>query len=190
MQAVESGYVEIDITNTTGEVTLPIRWTGDFQAPDRYHLAIELSGIKLFETIVIGADSYVKDLITGKWETRNELLTPFSNLFAYGAFNTTFGPDVVAGFTLVGVVQLEDEPVYHVRGPVTGNALADLLNDSPVQGRDGEVDYWIGIEDFSVRKIAIRSESPVGPGGATSVTQVAMTISDLGKPVDIMAPIP
>ena len=86
------------------------------------------------------------------------------------------------------VVQLEDEPVYHVRGPVTGNALADLLNDSPVQGRDGEVDYWIGIEDFSVRKIAIRSESPAGPGGATSVTQVAMTISDLGKPVDIMVP--
>ena len=71
---------------------------------------------------------------------------------------------------------------------MTGNALADLLNDSPVQGRDGEVEYWIGTEDFLVRKIAIRSESPAGVGGAASVTEVVMTLFDYGKPVDIEAP--
>ena len=188
MDEVQSGYVEIDIANTTGDLTLPIRLTGDFQAPDRYHLALEISGIKLFEIIVIGAGSYVKDLTTGKWETRTELLTPFTNLFAYGAFNTSFAPDVVAGFTLAGAVLLDDEGVYHLRGPVTGDALADLLDDSPVPGRDGEVDYWIGIEDSLVRRVAIRTEVPAGPGGSASVTEVIMTLSGYGKPVDIEAP--
>ena len=187
MEAVQSGYVEIDIANTAGDVTLPIRLTGDYQTPDRYHLAFEISSIKLFELIVIDTESYVKDLTTGVWETSTEQLTPFGSLFSYGAFNTAFDPDVVAGFT-VGVVQLSDERVYHVKGPVTGSALADLLDDSPVRDREGEVEYWIAVEDFLVRKVAIHAETPSAPGRAPSVTQVVMMLYDYGKTVDIRAP--
>ena len=187
MAAVSSGYVEIDITATN----LSIRVTGDFQAPDRYHLTLQIGqgGISIkLEMITIGRENYIKNPLTSLWETEALPLRPFNDLFEYGAFNTDFDPDTVAGFNLVGIVQLDDEHVYHLRGPVTGDALADLLDDSPVQGRHGEVDYWIGIEDSLVRRVAIRTEVPAGSDGSTSVTEVVMTLSDYGKPVDIEAP--
>ena len=96
---------------------------------------------------------------------------------------------MVEGFTLVGEERLDGERVYHLKGPVSGEALADLLDDSQVENGEGEVEYWIGIEDFLVRKTGIQVELPVDDSGAdTFKMQVVMTLSDYGKSVDIQAP--
>ena len=191
MQAAESGSVEIDITvDTEGGVALGMRIEGDFQAPDRNRFTLRISqgGISItLEQIVIGSDSYVKNPVTGQWEAGTESATPFGNLLAYGAFNLDFAPETAAEFTL-RVTRLNGERVYHVMGPVTDMELVALLDDAPIRGRHGEVEYWIGIDDSLVRRAVIRTESPGGDGGAATKTRVVMTVSDYGKSVNIQAP--
>ena len=89
-------------------------------------------------------------------------------------------------------MQLDGERVYHLRGPVTGQALADLLDNPQAADDEGEVEDWIGVEDFLIRKTAVQAEAAVeaedGGGMSTSKTQVVMTLSDYGKPVDIQPP--
>ena len=195
MEAVDSGHVEIDIkTETGGAVALDLgmRIAGDFQSPDRNHFTLELSsgGISIkLEMIVIGGESYVKNPLTGAWEANPESPTPFGNVLAFGAFNTDFDSEVVEGFTLVGEERLDGERVYHLKGPVSGGALADLLDDSQVEDGEGEVEYWIGVEDFLVRKAGIQVEVPADDSGVDAFRmQVVMTLSDYGKSVDIQAP--
>ena len=199
MEAVESGHVEVDIaTQTEGVIALDIgmHMVGDFEAPDRNHftLAVNSAGISAeLEMIVIGRESYLKDPLTGVWQANPESPTPFGNVLAFGAFNTDFAPEVAEAFTLVGEEQLDSERVYYLRGAVSGQALSDLLDDPQVEGGEGEVEYWIRVEDFLVRKARIRVELPVDDsiidsGADTLKMQVVMILSDYGKPVDIQAP--
>ena len=154
MRAVESGSVEIDyVVETEGATALGLRIAGDFQAPDRNRFTLRISqgGISItLEQIVIGSDSYVRNPLTGEWEARPESATPFGNLLAFGAFNVDFAPDVAANFTL-GVTRFNGERVHHVTGRVTDEEIVDLLDLSPVRGRQGEVEYWIGIGDSLAR---------------------------------------
>ena len=193
MRAVESGSVEIDyVVETEGATALGLRIAGDFQAPDRNRFTLRISqgGISItLEHIVIGSDSYVRNPLTGKWEARPESATPFGNLLSYGAFAADFAPEAAAGFTL-RAARLNGERVYHVRGPVTDETLVVLLDDTPVRGRQGEVEYWIGVDDSLVRRAEIRAESPAADGAAATKTRVVMTVSDYGKSVNIQAPDP
>ena len=195
MAAVQSGYVEIDAKTETEDASVPdlgISIAGDFQTPDRSHLTMGISsgGISItLEIIVIGEESYVKSPFADAWESNLENLTPFENVLDFGAFNTDFDPEVVEGFNLVGEEQLDGEHVYHLKGTVSGEALADLLDDLQVGDGKGEVEYWIGVQDFLVRKTAIQAELSADDGGTNALKmQIVMTLSDYGKPVDIQAP--
>ena len=191
MRAAESGSVEIDyMVETEGAAALGLRIAGDFQAPDRNRFILRISqgGISIeLEVIVIGRDTYVKNPLTGTWDSSLESPTPFGNLLDFGAFNVDFAPDVAAQFTL-RATRLNGERVYHVTGPVTDQTLVSLLDDTPVRGRQGEVEYWIGVDDYLVRRAEIRAESPADDGAAATKTRVVMTVSDYGKSVDIQAP--
>ena len=191
MQAAESGSVEIDYTvETEGAGTLGMRIAGDFQAPDRNRFTVRISqgGISItLEMIVIGSDSWVKNPLTGAWESGAESPTPFGNLLDYGAFNVDFAPETAAQFTL-RVARLNGRRVYHVTGSVTDKEIVGLLDDAPVRGRTGVVEYWIGIDDSLVRRAVVRTESPGGDGAAATKTSVVMTVSDYGKTVNIQAP--
>ena len=162
-------------TSVVPAQSLPPRRRGREPIPG--HCSIQL------EIIAIGADSYIKNPITGAWDATPVSATPFGNLLDFGAFVTDFAPAVIEGFTLVGEVQLDGERVYHLRGPVTGQALADLLDNPQAADDEGEV------EDFLIRKTAVQAEAAEDGGGmSTSKTQVVMTLSDYGKPVDIQPP--
>ena len=171
-------------TSVVPAQSLPPRRRGREPIPG--HCSIQL------EIIAIGADSYIKNPITGAWDATPASATPFGNLLDFGAFVTDFAPAVIEGFTLVGEVQLDGERVYHLRGPVTGQALADLLDNPQAADDEGEVEDWIGVEDFLIRKTAVQAEAAVeaedSGGMSTSKTQVVMTLSDYGKPVDIQPP--
>ena len=190
MQAAESGSVEIDYTvETEGAGTLGMRIAGDFQAPDRNRFTVRISqgGISItLEMIVIGSDSWVKNPLTGAWEDGAESPTPFGNLLDYGAFNVDFAPEAASQFTL-RVARFNGERVYHVTGSLTDREIVGLLDDSPVRGRQGEVEYWIRVDDSLVRRAVVSAESPAGDG-ATTTTRVVMTVSNYGKSVNIQAP--
>ena len=130
---------------------------------------------------------HIKSLPNGAWEAGAESPIPFVNLFDYGAFKLTFDPNVAAGLSL-SEEQLNGERVYRVGGAAPGDTLADLLDDPQVTDGEGEVEYWIGIEDSLVRKTTIQVELPPGNGSSGLNMQIEMTLSDYGKPVEIQVP--
>lgn len=172
---------------------------GDYRAPDRHHLALttELAGIS-FETelITIGGEDYATDPLTGVWQVSPTPLTGIVNLLSIATLRIELTPEVTGGFILVDEGRLDGEDIYYLRGSITGKALSDVLDDSDVGYGDAQVEYWIGAENFAVRKAEIREiriEEPAGKdvlnGTADSyVTEATVVLSDFGKPVDIQAP--
>ena len=200
MKSVESGRGEVDIavklTQANETVDMAMRVAGEFQVPDRNqaHLSFTAGGITVeFEAITIGDKTFMTDFITGEWTSLPMLPTPFGNeLLAAGAFGTDFGPEVAHGFVLVGEETLDGESVYRLRGPVPGEVLAEMLNDPSIGNGEGEVEYWIGVEDSLVRKVVIEMEVTEDDAITNTTVMMAMTavtvLSDYNKPVDIQEP--
>lgn len=199
MADVESGHMEIDaaIEALAGVTEQDIRQhlAGDFQAPDSSHFTISVispgATIK-FEIITTGGRSYLKNPLTGGWETTVDGQAPsYQELLDVGVFGAGFGPEVIEGFTLAGEELLGGERVYYLSGPVSGETLAYILEDPEAREGTGEVEYWIGVDDFLVRKTVIRFALTVDDDAVEADTfnaWVAITLSDFGKPVDIQPP--
>ena len=148
-----------------------------------------------FEVITIEDTMYLKLPGFDRWAISTGSVTPYGDLFSFGAFSTDFAAGVVESFDSPIREAFAGESVYYVRGPVSGYALADLL--SLIEDTDGEdvaefgegvVEFRIGVDDFLVRKMVLEAELPDEEG--TLSMQVIMTLSDFGKPVDIQAPDP
>ena len=200
MKNVESGHGEVDIavklTQANETVDMAMSVVGDFQVPDRNQaeLSFNAGGVTVeFEAITIGDKTFMTDFITGEWTALPKLPTPFGNeLLAAGAFGTDFGPEVAQGFVLVGEETLDGESVYRVRGPVSGEVLAEMLNDPSIGNGEGEVEYWIGVEDSLVRRVVIEMEITEDDPITNSTIMLEMTavtvLSDYNQPVDIREP--
>ncbi len=200
MNSVESGHGEVDVavklTQANETVDLTLRIVGDFQVPDRNQaqLSFTAGGITVeFEAITIGDKTFMTDFITGEWTGLPTLPTPFGNeLLAAGAFGTDFGSEVTQGFVPVGEESLDGESVYHLRGPVSGEVLAEMLNDPSIGNGEGEVEYWIGVGDSLVRKVVIEMEVTEEDPITNTTVMMAMTavtvLSNYNKPVDIQEP--
>ena len=200
MAALESGYVEIEIeieitgdeeTDGFSTVSFSVGIAGDFQAPDRSQVAMNFDypdaptvGV---EIIAIGDLTYLKYPGVGGWARNPAPITPYTDLFAFGAFNTDLDAQAVEGLDPVSEQELAGERVYYLKGSVSMKELADLLDDPEESFSEGEVEYWVGVEDFLVRKMAVRAvSSQEGLGSGTM--QAEMRLSDYGKPVSIQAP--
>ena len=201
MDAVESVHMEIAIQygGTEAETYVVV----DLEPPERSHsIRTDKSGAFSIETelIVIGRHSYVKNSWTREWQTMAKSAAPSEDESAFGAFGADFALEMAERFSLVGREYLDGEIVYHVKGAISGKARADPFDDphaenggSEVEFWSGEAEYWIGVEDFLVRKVVLQTEVPVDKSIADSgadtqkMTYVAI-LSDYGKPVDIRAP--
>lgn len=203
MAAVESGHMEIDTALEAApgvtEENIRQRLAGDFQVPGSSHFTISVMspGVTIeYELITAGGRSYLKNPLTGRWEPRfYEQAPSYQELLDAGVFGAGLGPEVIEGFTLAGEEMLggalSGERVYYLSGPVSGETLAQLLDDPETREGTGEVEYWIGVYDFLVRKTVIRFTLPVDDDAAEAdafTGWVAITLSDFGKPVDIQAP--
>ncbi len=195
MAALESGYVEIEIEIefTGGGETegFSIGIAGDFQTPDRSQVAMDLdsgdaAGFEL-EIIAIGDLTYLKYPGGDGWTRSPDPFTPYTDLFEFGAFNTDLDTRAVEGFNPVIEEELVGERVYYLKGSVSREEMADLLDDPEETFSEGEVEYWVGAEDFLVRKMAVRGISPED-GFGSSTMEAEMRLSDYGKPVNIQAP--
>ena len=199
MSALKSGHAHIDITvkvDVPGEQpdhSFAMIVSVDFQVPDRQRGTVSSSlgsgGFSIQqEVIYVGSKAYLKDRESDEWSSTPERPEPYGDLFSFGAFNTSFADDVADNFELVGREALDEEPVYHLKGHVVGESLSDLIGYPAGANDEGEVAFWVGVEDFLVRKAVMQFELADSDVGVTSEVQSVMTLSDFNKPVDIQAP--
>ena len=109
-----------------------------------------------------------------------------------------FDPDGMENLVLIGEGELDGENVYHLKGLLASDA-GGLLNSVPgslvMVTPMGEVivgvEFWIGVEDFLVRRtiqdIYMELSSDTGEGGELSL-ELDMRLSGYGDSVDIQPP--
>ena len=200
MSEVTTAHVESAITvhavsgGTNADFELGL--AGDLVVPDRNHVTMKMaaSGFTVeFEMIAIGDDSYMKNPVTGEWETNSDTAVPIgTESISMGAFGTDFQPEVAANFTLTGVTELDGERVYHLSGKVTGAVLAEMMDDASLSWGEADVQYWVGVDDYLAKKTEISFEdsdtdlltNATYRFQATYVT----TLSDYNSPVTIERP--
>ena len=200
MRELKSAHIEADITTTaraTGEEegSIEMRVTGDYQSPDRTRLSISLT---------FRGNDFVADYITIANETYIQVpgtdISQVSDSWDGLDLRETlrFDPDSMENLVLIGEEELDGEKVYHLKGSLASDAEG-LLNSVPgslvmvipIGGVLVGVEFWIGVEDFLVRRtiqnIDIELSSDMGKGGELSL-ELDMRLSDYGKSVDIQAP--
>ena len=200
MSGVTTAHVESEITVQVGlggtSLDIKAEVAGDLVVPDRSHLTMKVATVDItveFEIITIGNDSYLKNPVTGEWETNTESALPLGiETFSMGAFGTDFQPEVSADFTLTGIEELAGERVYHLSGAVTGADLAELMDDQSASQGEANVQYWVGVDDYLVRKTDVvfedSSTDPLtGVAFMNQVTYVTI-LSDYNRPVTIEKP--
>ena len=213
MQAVESAHLVYEAATDVGNrVSLFVGIEGDYQAPDRFRYSMATgfgpgSGAYSFEYTSIGSRVFVKDTESGLWKPDPASQNPFTFLSLDGkpaeGLAIDFDPTAFEGFNLTEV-ELDGEPVYHLIGNPSREYFSDTMKalGSAVLGQGGgmegesptgriEAEYWIGVEDFLVRRVRglIEVLTQDHTGEETTVrSEVTLVLSEFGKPVDIEEP--
>ena len=197
MGALETAHIEGHITMTarvTGEEegTFEISMVGDYQAPDRTRLSVSLTFKgNDFEAdyISIANETYIQVPGTDIWQVSESL----DGLDLRETLR--FAPEGMENVALIGEEELGGEKVYHLRGSLASDAggllnfvPGELVGMTPLGEVVVEVEFWIGVGDFLVRRtiqnIDIELFSDIGELNL----EFDMRLSDYGDPVDIEAP--
>ena len=159
--------------------------SGAFLAPDRERISMTFraGGLSMeMEFISIGEDIYVRDPLTGAWSIESR--EPED---VYDSVDLFLDPGFAGAVTLVGLADLDGLPVYHLRG----SPVVDILGDYPgVAGEDAQlaqVDFWIGSDDFLLRRAVLDIFHTDGSGPPVS-TSVSVSFHGYSEPVVIEAP--
>ena len=142
--------------------------SGAFLAPDRERTRVTFraGGLSMeLEFISIGEDFYVRDPLTGAWS-----IQPREPDDVYDSAYLFLDPGFAGAVTLVGLADLDGRSVYHLRG----SPVVDILGDySGVVGVEvvqlGQVDFWIGSDDFLMRQAVLDISYVDGSGSPVSM---------------------
>jgi Tol biopolymer transport system component len=174
--------MSVSLGGSTTEV--PFTFVGDRQRPDRYQgiVTVESEGTELeSEIIIVGHAGAQTDPVTGEWkpiEGTVFLFSPEDILW--------IEPADVKDPQLIGQESVGGRQVHHLQGEVAANALKSLST-----GVEGElqVDYWIDVEDHSIRQVALEGEvSGLWAPGDSTIMATTATFSDYGQNVAIELP--
>ena len=198
MNALKSGSVRLEI-DAKLEGFLPIEtetvMEGDYQIPDRsrFSVAIDSSVIAIqYEAIVIGRDAYQKLPFSDEWEANPDALALLGESDYLGQLNFNIDPQVADLIAVAGVVALDGEDVYLLKGQLPGEVIGALIGNPAVEddpeGQPSEVEIWIGASDFLIRKLTAEFQQEDPFTGSQATVQMAMTFSGYNKDVDIQAP--
>ena len=160
--------------------------SGAFLAPDRERISMTFraGGLSMeMEFISIGEDIYVRDPLTGAWSIQSR--EPED---VYGLAYLFLDPGFAGAVTLVGLVDLDGRPVYHLRG----SSVVDILGDYPGvagvgEAQSAQVDFWIGSDDFLLRRTVLDISRADGFDPPVS-TMVSVSFHGHGEPVVIEVP--
>ena len=190
--------VEATIEYSDSQEQFSSRSVGDFQAPDRsrYKTVVDAEGFSLeTETITVGTGSWtrVTSFVEGPWEPESK--APTVSVLTLGLFDMRFGPETEAHFDLVGKEELNGEVVFHLKGGAAAVRLPNVSSATDLVNR--QVEYWIGADDFLVRRAVLHSEASFAvPTFSDQLVRetvrqssdIIVTLTEYGKTVDIQAP--
>ena len=166
-----------------------MRVTGDYQSPDRTRLSISLT---------FRGNDFVADYITIANETYIQVpgtdISQVSDSWDGLDLRETlrFDPDSMENLVLIGEEDLDGEKVYHLKGSLASDAEG-LLNSVPgslvmvipIGGVLVGAEFWIGVEDFLVRRtiqnIDIELSSDMGKRGEWSLSGAYVLSADLAR---------
>lgn len=193
MQAVGSLHFEmqtgVKVEVQGSVVNVPIRLTGDYQAPDRSRATMLVSLLFLSvesQVVIIGDTAYITNPATGEWQVI-EGAAPF---YADAVRLPTADLTSLRGLTLLGAETLDGMRVYHVAGTLPAGVFDPTIGEF-------RADFWIGVENglpvqikaegaFDLTKEVAALLGNVAAGRAS--VSIALKLSDFGKPVSIEAP--
>ena len=168
---------------------IPVSLVGDFQAPDRARLKLNVSLLFFTletETVIIGDTVYSTDPVTGEWQIESGLAIGLPSPTDFAGGPAPALDDAV----LVGLEFLDGTQVYHLRGMIPGEILGAPDSNS-------QADYWIGVENYLILKLVGEGEVSVedladelGGVSVSGPATIALTVvfSNYGAPVLIEAP--
>ena len=194
MDALESGSILIE-SKAKIEGFFPIESdvviTGDFQAPDRSQFTVDIStnvGLTIqYEAIIIGQDAYQKLPFTDTWEQSPDPLDLITGSAYLGQLNLELNSETAQAISLVGPETLDGEDVIYLKGTLPAEVVAQLIGGEDVQSGSADVEIWIGVEDFLIRRMSMEYEQTDSTGATTTGT-TTLTYSNYNGPVDIQAP--
>lgn len=164
------------------------RAEGDFDLPDRMRAIVRV--VTAFTPIDIGMvalgdEQYATDPVTGRW---GWLPLEWGQINLVVLFDPETGlqrllKDGIYDLKLVGNEEIEKQRHYHLAGRVSGERMSAMTLGFIGHG-DVELEVWVGIQDYHVRRIWI-VEPETDPKDPTTWH---MEFSNLGEPVKIDAP--
>ena len=225
MRELESVHFRLDNIVSIGmagfpAVSAPTFLEGDYQAPDRYRYDGSLGPVLgtqfVSHVVVIGPRMYVDGAIVMDEVALPHLRFSLSALDVGPLFpeGGDVDPKLLEGVTMT-VKEIEGESVYHLRAPLSGEALrsalenayasqsvsgspADAALDNQSQGAqavldaEGHTEIWIGVDDYLVRKsytfLKQRFRDPSSGEEIVYGTDGATSFSRYNEAVNIQAP--
>ena len=164
------------------------RAEGDFGLPDRMRALVRvITAITPIDIgmVVLGDDQFATDPITGEW---GRLPSEWGQFSLLTLFDPEWGlqgllKDGIIDLTLVGSEEIEEQRHYRLTGQASGERMNAMTLGFIGRG-DVELEVWIGMNDFYVRRLRIVDPET----DLNDPTTWNLEFSQLGEPIEIEAP--
>ena len=203
MDALQSGSLKWETTSSEGgDPTAVFRIDAevDFIVGERYMsvTTFDGGGMELeITSINIGRDGYTQRPVTdtdGEWEHYRDDSCNALERWEFGVFNLHLEEDSTELISLEGVKEMDGAQVYHLKGQAPFGFLEFILGTgSPIEDSEyppSDIDLWIGVDDFLMRKLSVQAEYVDPESGTEGSSEVTVTLSDFNEPLDIQPPAP
>ena len=203
MDALQSGSLKFVTTTSEGgdpAEVFRIDFDVDFIVGDRYRSVstIEGGGMEFESTSInIGRDGYTQGSPTGadgEWEHYRDESCNAIQRWEFGVFNLHLEEDSTELISLEGVKEMDGEQVHHLKGQAPFGVLDFILGTgSPMEDSEyppSDIELWIGVDDFLMRKLSVQSEYVDPESGTEGSSELTVTLSDFNEPMDIQPPAP
>ena len=186
LAGLDSWHLEVDMPLAVKfrglSIEAPIRYTGNFRAPNRLEgdLSLQLLGLVVQKEMVFETQTMMVGNAAGggRWVSQR----PASILYMMGVVG--FHPGKMQDVEVVGTETLDGVEVYHLTGtvPVEEMAFAREGMEVALEG-DLQYDVWIGVDDGLPRQGIVGGELEVTGEAEVTLQVVGLaTLSDFGLP--------
>ena len=203
MDALQSGSLKWETTSSEGgDPTAVFRIDSevDFIVGERYMSVTTFDGSGMeFEitSINIGRDGYTQSPVTDtdeEWEHYRDDSCNALERWEFGVFNLHLEEDSIELISLEGVKEMDGEQVYHLKGQAPFGVVDFILGTGSATEDSGlppsDIELWIGVDDFLMRKLSVQSEFVDPESGTEGSSELTLTLSDFNEPMDIQPPAP
>ena len=187
MQSVESFHAEVDAAFTvvqteasfrmdedTFGTEFPIRFSGDFQLPDRASGKLQLAlGLVLLQLdiVTIGEQAYITNPETGVWEQYPMFLTGLPD-----PYDLVLLPAETSRYSDIQVVKdetIDGIETQHIRANLRASVLGGSYDNL-------FLDIWIGKDDSLIHRLTMSGETDVDEQDTAGLASGALGAADIG----------